>query len=167
MTYDSDDIFPYDSALVAEVLRRLSSAQSLAEAIAVVRFGARAACHADGVTFVLREHQQCHYWEEDAIAPLWKGRRFPIESCISGWCMLNDEVAVIEDVFADPRIPKDVYRATFVKSMIMAPAGGRKSVAAIGAYWASPRQFTEQEVAVVTSIAHAVPYLPDFVAAAE
>ena len=167
MSSDPNHIFPYDGEFVEVVLRRLSAAESLTEAMAVVRFGARAACRADGVTFVLREGQLCHYWEEDAIGPLWKGRRFPIESCISGWCMLNSQVAVIEDVFADLRIPHDVYRSTFVKSMIMAPAGGTKSVAAIGAYWAAPRRFTEEEVAVVASIARAVPYLPDYIESAE
>jgi hypothetical protein len=142
-------------------------ARSLAEIIAVVRYGVRSACGADGVTFVLREHGQCHYWEEDAIGPLWKGQRFPIESCISGWCMLHNEVAVIEDVFADPRIPHDVYRATFVKSLIMAPVGAVKPVAAIGAYWAVRRQFTDEEIDIVAGIAAAVPHHREFAVAAQ
>jgi GAF domain-containing protein len=149
------------------VLQRLSSARSLAEIIAVVRYGARRACGADGVAFVLRERGQCHYWEEEAIEPLWKGQRFPLDACISGWSMLNNQVVVIEDVFADPRIPKDVYRATFVRSLIMAPVGAMQPVAAIGAYWAARRAFSEQEVAIVTGIARAVPYLAEFVVAAE
>ena len=41
----------------------------------------------DGVTLVLRDNGRCHYVEEDAIGPLWKGQRFPLESCISGWVM--------------------------------------------------------------------------------
>lgn len=157
-----------NGALLRDVLHRLASATSLAGIISVVRYGARGACGADGVTFVLRDGAQCHYWEEDAIAPLWKGQRFPMASCISGWCMLNNQVAAIEDVFADPRIPADVYRTTFVKSLIMAPVGGSKPVAAIGAYWASQRQFADHEIAIVASIAWAVPHLSDFaIAAAE
>jgi putative two-component system response regulator len=165
--YGSDLADGINRTLLREVLQRLSSARSLAEIISVVRYGARSACGADGVTFVLRERAQCHYWEEDAIAPLWKGQRFPTGSCISGWCMLNNEVAVIEDVFADPRIPAEVYRATFVKSLIMAPVGAALPVAAIGAYWAARRRFSEQEVAVVTRIARAVPQLPELAMAAE
>ena len=72
--------------------------------------------------------------EEDAIGPLWKGQYFPLSACISGWSMLNGQTAVIEDVFADPRIPHDAYRPTFVKSLIMTPVG-EKNVAAMGAYW--------------------------------
>ena len=52
--------------------------------------------------------------------------------------MLNGQTAVIEDVFADPRIPHDAYRRTFVKSLIMTPVG-ESNVAAIGAYWRDQR----------------------------
>ena len=31
----------------------------------------------------------CYYADEDAISPLWKGQRFPMSACISGWAMLN------------------------------------------------------------------------------
>ena len=78
---------------------------------------------ADGVTFVLRDYSNCHYVEEDAISPLWKGQRFPMTSCISGWAMMNNKTAVIPDIFADDRIPHEVYRKTFVKSLVMAPVG--------------------------------------------
>ncbi|HEY3638201.1 MAG TPA: GAF domain-containing protein [Rhizomicrobium sp.] len=165
--FDSPPANGLSNTLLEEVFRRLSFARSLPEVISIVRYGVRSATRADGVTFVLRESDQCHYWEEDAIEPLWKGQRFPIESCISGWSMLNNQVAVIEDVFADPRIPKDVYRPTFVKSLIMAPVGAAKPVAAIGAYWAAHRQFTEQEIAAIAGIAQAVPDLPGFAVAAE
>ena len=39
---------------------------------------------ADGATFVLRDGDCCYYVDEDAISPLWKGQRFPLEACISG-----------------------------------------------------------------------------------
>src|SRR5262249_56843927 len=54
-----------------------------------------------------------------AIAPLWKGQRFPMSACISGWSMLNRCPAVISDIYADSRIPHDAYRPTFVKSLVM------------------------------------------------
>src|SRR5690242_15372817 len=122
--------------LLLAACARLSVAQTLAEVVEVVRSSARAACSADGVTFVLRDGNQCHYIEEDAIGPLWKGRRFPMAHCISGWAMLNGKTAAIEDVFADPRIPHDVYRQTFVKSLVMAPVSREHALAAIGLYWA-------------------------------
>jgi GAF domain-containing protein len=135
---------------------RLSAASSRDAIIEVVRSAARSIFSADGVTFVLRDGALCHYVEEDAISPLWKGQRFPLERCISGWSMQHAKTAVIEDVFADPRIPHDVYRRTFVKSMIMTPVSDTTPVAAIGAYWQHRRQFNEREVGVVKTLAHAV-----------
>jgi GAF domain-containing protein len=135
---------------------RLEQATSTEAVIEVVRSAARGIFSADGVTFVLRDGELCHYVEEDAIAPLWKGQRFDINMCISGWAMLHGQTAVIEDVFADPRIPHDVYRRTFVKSMIMTPVSDHGAVAAIGAYWSEKRRFTEREIAVVKTLASAV-----------
>ena len=66
--------------LLLAACARLSVAQTLAEVVEIVRSSACAACSADGVTFVLRDGSQCHYVEEDAIGPLWKGRRFPMGS---------------------------------------------------------------------------------------
>ena len=86
---------------------KLEHTKTLGDAIDVVRQSARAICSADGVTFVLRDGPDCHYVDEDAIAPLWKGLRFPLEACISGWVMEHRQSAVIEDIYADPRIPHE------------------------------------------------------------
>ena len=51
-------------------------------------------------------------------APLWKGSRFPIQTCISGWAMLNGKAAVIPDIYRDQRIPHSLYRRTFVSAGI-------------------------------------------------
>ena len=131
---------------------RLEMAKTRSEIIEIVRTTARSVCSADGVTFVLREYSHCHYVEEDAISPLWKGQKFPMTSCISGWAMLNNKTAVIPDIFADPRIPHDVYRKTFVKSLIMAPIGMETPLAAMGAYWREQRKFTEREIAAVETL---------------
>ena len=139
-------------AWVSQADRRLTSAQSRAEAIETVRATARAVCGSDGICLVLRDGDLCHYVEEDAIAPLWKGQRFALGSCISGWSMLNAQTAVIEDVFADPRIPHDAYRPTFVKSLIMTPVGSEHPVAAIGAYWQEKRKFTASEIATIKTL---------------
>lgn len=135
---------------------RLDVATSLADIIAIVRSTARSVCSADGVTFVLRDNGKCHYIEEDAIGPLWKGQKFPMETCISGWCMMNKATAAIEDIFQDDRIPHDVYRKTFVNSLVMVPVGGASPVAAMGAYWRDKRAFNEEDVTVVEALAAAV-----------
>src|SRR5690348_17638952 len=133
------------NALITEAQAKLAMADGQAGVIEAVRQHARGICQSDGITFVLREGDMCHYVEEDAIGPLWKGQTFPISVCISGWAMLHGETAVIEDVFADPRIPYDAYLPTFVKSLIMTPVG-RRNVAAIGAYWKTRRRFTDLEI---------------------
>ncbi|HVZ90770.1 MAG TPA: GAF domain-containing protein [Rhizomicrobium sp.] len=142
--------------LLEAARERLSRANSLDEVMAIVRSTARGVASADGVCFVLRDGDACHYAEEDAIAPLWKGQRFPMSACISGWAMLNAKTAVIEDIFADPRIPHEAYRPTFVKSLIMAPVGAQSPAAAIGAYWAVRRAFSAREVELVESLAAAI-----------
>ena len=96
MTFTSDTDYPGWKLLsVAE--ERLQTAQGRDGIIAVVRSTVRAVCGADGVTFVLRDGDLCHYVEEDAIGPLWKGQRFPMSACISGWAMHHAQTAVIED----------------------------------------------------------------------
>ena len=136
------------AALLAEARERLGVARSQVAVIETVRQTARDICDSEGITFVLREGDLCHYVEEDAIGPLWKGQRFPLSSCISGWAMMNAQTAVIEDVFEDPRIPYDAYLPTFVKSLIMTPVG-EKNVAAMGAYWREKRSFTNLEITTV------------------
>src|ERR1700741_3323086 len=113
------------------VVQRLSFARSLAEVTGIVGTAARRLTGADGATFVLREGASCFYADEDAIAPLWKGRRFPLDQCISGWVMTHAVPAAIRDVHADPRILRDVYRATFVKSLLMVPVRPPQAPAAI------------------------------------
>lgn len=135
---------------------RIAVAETLDSLIEVVRTTARAVCSADGVTFVLRDGDTCHYVEEDAISPLWKGQRFPLETCISGWAMLNSKTVVLRDIFADDRIPHDAYRKTFVKSLVMVPVRTTAPVAALGAYWREHRSFTVQEIATIEALADAV-----------
>jgi GAF domain-containing protein len=126
--------------LAEDVRRALDAAEDLAEVARIVRVTAREATGAQGATFVLREDQSCFYVDEDAIAPLWKGQRFPQTACISGWAMLNDETAIVPDIEADARIPLEAYRTTFVRSLVMVPVGSPHPIAAIGAYWSVSRK---------------------------
>lgn len=140
---------------LVSLIQDLSLARGMDEIMRLVRRGARRLTGADGVTFVLRDGDQCHYADEDAVSPLWKGQRFPLESCISGWAMLHRQPVVIEDIYQDPRIPHDAYRLTFVRSLVMVPVRREDPVAAIGAYWAQQRMPTPHEVTVLETIANA------------
>lgn len=140
--------------LIAAV-QDLSLADNLDAIAEVVRVTARALTGADGATFVLRDGGLCHYVDEDAIGPLWKGRRFPLDSCISGWVMQHRQAASIEDIYADPRIPVDAYRPTFVKSLVMVPIRTREPIGAIGNYWARRHRPSDDEIRALQALADA------------
>jgi PAS domain S-box-containing protein len=137
---------------LVKAVEQFATAADLPAVIAIVRNTARDISGADGVCFVLRDGECCHYVEELAIGPLWKGKRFPLTACISGWCMLNDRPAVIPDIYVDPRIPHDAYRPTFVKSLVMVPVKTTEPIAAIGTYWAETREFSGDELALIEAL---------------
>lgn len=141
------------SVSLIDAVRALADAHSLDGIAAVVRSAARRLTCADGATFIMRDGDSCHYVDEDAISPLWKGQRFPMSACISGWAMLNREIAIIDDIYADARIPHDVYRPTFVKSLVMVPVRTADPIAAIGTYWSVTRTPSDDEVRVLQALA--------------
>lgn len=120
----------------------------------IVRTAARNLFHADGATFILREGDDCFYYDEDAISPLWKGQRFPMKNCISGWVMLHERACAIENIYADGRIPADLYRQTFVKSLTMVPMPKKNPIGAIGVYWAQHHKSPPEQVALLQALAH-------------
>ena len=142
-------------ATLVGAVEGLSAARTAKDVAAVVLSVARRTCGADGVSIVLRDGDECYYLDEDAIGPLWKGRRFPMQACISGWAMLNRQTAVVPDIFADERTPHDAYRPTFVRSLVMTPVRPEDPIAAIGAYWAEIRQFSSGEIAHLETMARA------------
>jgi diguanylate cyclase (GGDEF)-like protein len=131
----------------------LSQARELADIQEVVRGAARRLVDADGATFILRDGEHCFYADEDAISPLWKGQRFPLESCISGWSMLHGTSVAIEDIYDDGRVPHEAYRRTFVKSLVMTPIRAAEPLGAIGMYWADHHVATEREMVAARSLA--------------
>jgi len=144
-----------EQIMPAGLLAELEATPDLTAIGQVVRTAARTLTGAMGATFVLRDDDRCFYADEDAIAPLWKGQRFPMTSCISGWAMLNVATAIVPDIEADPRIPLEAYRPTFVRSLAMVPVGSPTPVAAIGAYWSVPRTPHPDEVDRLEALAAA------------
>ena len=136
-----------------EVIQELSHARSLESIMAIVRRAARELTGADGATFVLRDGDCCYYADENAISPLWKGQRFPMSACISGWVMNNAQPAVIEDIYQDDRIPADAYRPTFVRSLAMVPIRTHSPVGAIGNYWADHHLACPDQVRLLQALA--------------
>ena len=138
---------------LVQVIQQLSLARDLPTIMDIVRRAARTLVNADGATFVLRDGDKCFYAEEDAIEPLWKGQRFPLQACVSGWSMLNRQAAVIEDIYRDARVPHDAYRPTFVKSLVMTPIRTVAPIGAIGVYWAKTHRASEPELELLRALA--------------
>jgi len=138
---------------LGEVVQRLSLARALPEIQEIVRAAARRLTGADGASVVLRDGDLCFYADEDAISPLWRGQRFPMSSCVSGWAMLNRRPAVIPDIYADERVPHEAYRPTFVKSLAIVPIRQQDPIGAIGNYWAHRHEPTTREIALLQALA--------------
>ncbi len=144
------------SALLIKTVARLSAAENLESITREVSEAARQIAGSDGSTFVIRdgEHGElCYYVDENAISPLWSGRRFPLENCISGWCMNHQEVVRIPDIYKDARIPHDAYRPTFVKSLCMVPIREDAPLGAIGTYWAREYTPTDDQIKLLRTLA--------------
>lgn len=140
--------------LLVDVVQKLSLARGLDAIVQIVRHAARQLTGADGATFVLRDGQCCYYVDEDAISPLWKGQRFPLQACISGWAMLNGRSTIIPDIYKDPRIPHAAYQPTFVRSLVMVPIRASSPIGAIGNYWASHHECTPEELMLLEALAN-------------
>ena len=141
--------------LLIAAIERLAGAAEIDDVVAVLRQTARRLIGADGIAVILREEEQCWYVEEDAMGPLWKGHKFPLASCISGWAMLHRETVVIDDIRNDPRIPQDLYRNTFVRSLLMVPVRSDDPIGAIGAYWSDCHRATAGQVDILERLARA------------
>ena len=139
--------------MLITVAQDLAAARTLAEVQTIVRSAARALARADGATFVLRDGDECFYADEDAVSPLWKGQRFPLTECISGWAMRHREPVGVPDIHTDERIPQEAYRPTFVRSMAMVPVGSGEPVAAIGVYWATAGIASAEAIVPVRTLA--------------
>ena len=151
------EIFTLNDRLhqLISAIKELSSAHSLEIVQRIVATSARKLTGADGATMVFREGDFCFYADEDAIGPLWKGQKFPLTSCISGWVMLNSTPAIISDIYADERIPVEAYKPTFVKSLAMIPVRTTEPVAAIGNYWRDNHHPSEMEIQLLQTLADA------------
>lgn len=140
---------------LVDVVQALSRTRDLPDIMHVVHRATRTLTGADGATFVLRDDDKCFYAQEDAIAPLWKGSRLPMDACAPGWAILNRRSAVIPDVLSDSRTPPETYQPTFVKSLAVVPIGKGDPVGAIGNYWARRHHPTLEQVKVLQMLADA------------
>jgi GAF domain-containing protein len=144
-----------ESEKLRDTTERLDRARTVEDIARILRDHGRGVIGADGIALILRDGDLCHYFEEDAIGPLWKGQKFPMGACISGWAMLNRRTVCIADIRLDKRIPYDLYENTFVRSLVMAPVEKNPPVGAFGAYWSWAHVASADQVAAVEALAEA------------
>lgn len=146
----ADNILP---AALLPILQHLALCHDLPSILDIIRSETRRLIGSDGVTVILRRGDRCHYVEENAIGSLWKGQHFPMEACISGWVMLHRTPAVIEDIYADARVPHAAYEPTFVKSLAVVPIRRDQPIGAIGCYWATQHRCSDTELGILQTLA--------------
>ncbi len=137
-------------------VKALASARDMLSIQETVRFAARELLVADGVALFLREGEDCRCVEENAIAPLGIGKRFPLSACAAGWVLLQKQPLVAADIDLDARIPKATYQGTFVRSLAMVPVCPDEPVAVIAAYWAGEHEASGEEMTRLMHLADAV-----------
>jgi len=139
-----------------DAIEKLVAAENIEELTRELHSSVRRLTGAHGIALVLRDGDLCHYIDEDAIGSLWKGLKFPMSACISGWSMLKQETVCIPDIRLDTRVPQDLYEDTFVQSLVMTPTGTEPPVGALGAYWGHIYKAPPNVVTVVEELARAV-----------
>ncbi len=152
MLLSTDYENPPNPAL-ARAIHQFAAAESVADIVACLRSHARGLVGSDGIAVILRDGQTCHYVAEEAIEPLWRGQRFPMSACVSGWAMLNNRTVVIPDLESDPRVPLESYARTSMRTIAIVPMGAPEPVAALGAYWCAFVEPDEATIGVLEDLA--------------
>jgi len=135
---------------------RTKSGAAVDEIMKILAYVGQTMLGADNVTLVLRDGEHCHYVDERASTPLWKGERFPMSACIAGWCMTQRQAVSINDIYQDSRIPIDTYKATSVRSLAMVPLPQDQPIGAIGVHWSVMREASPEEMELLQSVANLI-----------
>jgi GAF domain-containing protein len=167
MGADVDDRDILRQRRLAAALAELAAAECEDDLVAALIGHARLLVGADGICIVRRESEEVRYIAEDAMAPLWAGRTFPIDACISGTAMLQNRPILIPDIRADRRMALPAYEATFVRSLAVLPIGKPRPRLAIGAYWSAPGPIPRQAVDMLSNLAQAATRAVEIVHGAE
>lgn len=138
---------------LARTAELLAVTRSLDDILAVLSRTARWIAGSDGIALIRREGDFCAYVAEDAIEPLWKGCRFPLDACVSGWAMRNNETVIVPDIGRDSRVPVTPYVTKAIRSLVMIPIGAPEPVAALGAYWCAMVLLDKAAVARIEALA--------------
>lgn len=154
-------------ALLSTTLRKAMHATTSAELVDIVSPVARSIAQSDGITIVKRIGEQTDYLAEDAIGPLWAGLQFPIDKCLAGRAMTEEQTVIIPDITQVENIPLNVYLATFIRSLVAVPIGEPTPTHAICAYWKESGTIPADTVALMEALARGMAAALEMVAVLE
>jgi hypothetical protein len=67
--------------------------------------------------------------------------------------MSEQQTVRVPDITLDHRIRRDMYDATFVKSLVMTPLGAGPPVGALGVYWARCYAIRYEQIRLIETLA--------------
>lgn len=140
-------------ALLETTIERIKRAISEGDLVEIVRPVARSIPKADGITIVKRIGEETDYLAEDAIGPLWVGLQFPIDKCLAGRAMTEEQTVIVPDIEQTENIPLNVYLGTFIRSLVAVPIGEGRPTHAICAYWQHPGPIAPDTVDLMETLA--------------
>lgn len=117
------------------ILVAIDNAATHYEVIAQLRASAREIAGADGIAIVRREGDEVVCLTENAVAPLWSGRRFPINTCVSRRPLIEGVPVVVHDLDHDVEVRERDNLPPFIKSIAVYPLGGAPLPMALGIHW--------------------------------
>jgi diguanylate cyclase (GGDEF)-like protein/PAS domain S-box-containing protein len=124
-----------EARIVFDVLDRLSSVRNAQGVVDTLKSAARTLAGADDALVMLRDGASVHYVNEEGSRNPGERRRLPLESCISGWVILNRQWAVVEDIASDGRNFRTARSGGSMKSLAAFPIRSADPVGALEVYW--------------------------------
>lgn len=140
--------------LLLSVLSDVSHIKVYDDVTTTLKNATKKLINCDASSIILKDGDQCHYIDEDSAQPLWKGMKFPLDDCISGWAIKNESTAVVPDIYDDARVPSNLYKHTLIKSMLVSPLKNQHVHGAISVYWTVPHQPSPTEIHILETLAN-------------
>jgi hypothetical protein len=130
---------------LVNAVKSLSSAHSMEEIQKVASSAARALLRCDGAELLLREG--------DSYRSI--GEPFPLENWISSAALAKEQIAVVSDLGADPRVPKDLPKDIFIKSFVVVSVNPDDPLAVLVYHWRREYVPVAKEIQLLQTLADA------------
>jgi signal transduction histidine kinase len=137
------------------VVGALTHARDIGTIAALISDFARKIAESDGATFVLREDGDMgHCVAESAETPQWTGRRFPLETALTGRVILSGEPLTIADTNNHPWVKPGTFDPAILTSLAVVPIRRTKPIGAICLYWRGRSHVpVSEELAILQALA--------------